>query len=165
MRASFALCLSVAALLCAPAALSAHALGASFEKESGPYLIDIGYAPEEFSADRTALFEFELTEDGAPVPFDDVWVRITREEKTVFAGGIHNARFGGARMTYLFPKSGSYELSVRYERGLESVAEASFPLVVLPAEGGGTLRNLALAGIIGLLIGAAGSYALARRRG
>lgn len=160
----------VSGVLALPGSVAGHGLGESFEQEVGDHLIDVGYTPEDFSAGASALFEFELWEnepgvayeDLTPVPFDDVWVRIVADGKTVFAGGVHNAEFGGARMTYVFPEPGEYEFSVRYERGTDSIAETTFPFTVAPREGGGSFRIPAMAAVLGLLVGAGGVYFIRR---
>lgn len=154
----------------APLFASGHELGESFEQEVGEHLIDIGYTPENFSAGSSALFEFELWRNNPdaeydeldPVAYDDVWVRIVSDGTTMFASGVHNAEFGGSRMTYVFPEAGEYELSVRYERGLDTVAEATFPFTVAPKEGSGAFRIPAMAALVGVLIGTAGVYFIRR---
>jgi hypothetical protein len=109
----------------------AHGTGESFEAESNGYLVDVGYSVSEFNADSSVVFDFGLkNEDGEDAKFSDVWVRVVRGDATVFAGGVHNARFGGATMTYTFPSAGEYELSVRFQEDGKSIAESSFPLVV-----------------------------------
>lgn len=153
-----------------PSTAAGHALGSSFEQVVGEHLVDVGYTPENFSEGASALFEFELWEydeslsyeELRPIAYDDVWVRITKGNKTMFASGIYNAEFGGARMTYVFPEPGEYELSVRYEQDLNGIAEATFPLSVAPREGSGAFRIPAMAGLLGLLLGAGGVYFLRR---
>lgn len=127
--------LAVPLLLALPFLASAHASGVSYQTESGPYTIDIGYsnaAPQEGEA---VLFDFRLRKGDADVSFSDVWVKVT-DEKTnavVFASGIHNNRFGGSRMSYVFPKAGTYSIAARYENDSTTIVETSFPLTILPA--------------------------------
>jgi len=109
----------------------AHGSGASFEKQVENMLVDIGYSVEEFSTDSSVVFDFGLKDaNEAAVEFTDVWVRIVKDTSTVFATGVHNARLGGAIMTYVFPESGDYELSVRYQNDGENISETTFPIVV-----------------------------------
>lgn len=145
-------------LIAAPIAF-AHGGGESFEENVDGYLIDIGYNTDEFQAGQAVLFDFSLeTSSEYNVEYTDIWVRILKDGKAVFASGIHNSSFGGARMTYTFPEEGKYELSVRYQKGSEKLVSASFPLTVLPADedsstaGNSNILSI-LFGILGIGIG------------
>lgn len=115
-----------------PSAVSAHALGASLEATSSPYLIDIGYDPSAITTDRATRFEFELrnTADRRLLSYSDVWVRLRHNDVTILATGIHYQTLGPTTLLYEFPAVGAYELIVSYREGLEEIANASFPISV-----------------------------------
>lgn len=131
--------------LCLPVVGEAHGFGESFEEQVGDILVDIGYSTEEFITDTSTIFDFEILDnEGREIAFTDVWVRIVGEDTTVFASGIRNGRLGGSIMTYIFPKAGSYELSARFQKDGEKIAEATFPLVVLEGEDAPSQNPLSL---------------------
>jgi len=133
--------------------VGAHSLGESLEKEVDGYLIDIGYSTTELIANSAVVFEFNLlNENDEFVDYSNVWLRIIKDDRTILATGIHNAEFGGARITYTFAESGAYEFSARYEKGIDSIAEATFPIEVLPnpSEGSGSV-NIIFLGVVGIL--------------
>jgi len=151
---SIGVAIVVTALFIGNAIVHAHGTGASFEKQTEGGLVDIGYNVESFSENESTVFEYGLrAESGGDVlSFTDVWVRITDDSSTVFATGVHNARLGGALMTYKFPHAGEYELSVRFQNDGENIAEASFPLTV--ASGEGSEKDILVYVFIGFLLGA-----------
>lgn len=115
----------------------AHALGASFEATSTPYLIDVGYDPEVFETQRSARFDFELRdlESRDYVTYDHVWVRIIREKRTLLATGVRRQDIGPTTLLYLFGEPGTYMLEVSYRRiDGEEFASTSFPLTVVPGK-------------------------------
>lgn len=143
-----------------PAIGKAHGIGASIEKVVGEHTIDIGYNPSEVEAGEQIRFDFDLLKkDGGVPPFTDVWVRITSKDRGIaFAGGLHKPEFGLIRMTYVFPQSGEHELSVRFQNGEETLAEASFPLSVAGslADAKPSIQlssQLTVGALIGLVIG------------
>lgn len=150
-------------LLTAAPAL-AHGDGASFETTIDGYFIDVGYSAPEPTSEDVVLFDFAIEREGTPVAFDDVWVRIEQDGATVFAGGIHNAPFGGARLSYRFPGTGSYTVNVRFETDQGPLAEASFPMSVAASETADTSLPYVPA-LVGLLLGAGLTFAFMRRTG
>lgn len=144
-----------------PLFVSAHAFGESLEKEVDGYLVDIGYSTTEFVANSAVVFEFDLLDENEEfIDYESVWLRIVKDERTILATGIHNAEFGGARITYTFAEPGAYEFSARYEEGIDSIREATFLIEVLPNPnergGGANIIFLFLAGIVGIAAGAIG---------
>lgn len=117
-----------------PVVSFAHGDGASFEKQSGEYLIDIGYDPAPPVAGEATLFDFSLIRlaDGNEVPYSHVWVRILDERKTVLASGLHWQEVGATTLLFAFPEDKTYTLesSFRTERG--EIASASFSVPVSP---------------------------------
>ncbi len=125
--------LPVLALLLLATPAHAHINGVSYEKEKNGYLIDAGYGAPSVSEDESTLMDFRLRKDGIDVPFTDTWIKITAESgAVVFASGIHNAEFGGPRMSYVFPREGKYTVSFRYENNSDTLVEDSFVIEVTP---------------------------------
>ena len=123
-------------LVVTPFVVRAHGSGVSYTEEVNGYSVDIDYSTERPEVGESVIFDFKLDKNGAVARnFSDVWVRITDGEKTPFAAGIYNSQFGGARMTYVFPTSGNYEIHARYENADGTLAEVSFPLAVVESEG------------------------------
>ncbi len=116
----------------------AHVNGVSYEKTKDGYQIDAGYGAPAPAVGESLLMDFRLRRDGKDVLFTDTWVKITAENgAVVFASGIHNSEFGGPRISYVFPREGKYEVSMRFENKDETLVEDSFPVTVLPASGTG----------------------------
>lgn len=137
MRRIFALLILV---LLAAVALPAyaHVNGVSYEKTKDGYQIDAGYGAPAPAVGESLLMDFRLRQEGKDVPFTDTWVKITAENgAVVFASGIHNSEFGGPRISYVFPREGKYEVSMRFENNDQTLVEDSFPITVLPASGTG----------------------------
>ena len=140
----------------------AHGVGPSFEQQTENGSVDIGYTTEDIDTDTSVVFDFALlTEaDGAAVEFTDVWVRFVTNDSTVFATGVHNARIGGALLTYRFPAAGEYTLIARFQNNGTSVTEVEFPISVDPGKGSIDSSliiaaiTLALGFVLGILFGA-----------
>ena len=111
----------------------AHGEGASFEVQSDGYLVDIGYDPETVEALSSVRYTFDLfsSETNEDAGFTDLWVRINQERKTLFASGVNRPEFGVTGMVYTFPESGTYEVSVRFQRDGEKLTEVTFPVEVI----------------------------------
>lgn len=119
-----------------PFSVFAHAWGTSHEAEDSGFMIDIGYSTPAPDADESVIFDFEILKNEERFrEFTDVWVRIEGPNGTVFATGIHNAGFGGARLSYVFPASGEYTVHARYQQDDEPLASTSFPITVLGGSG------------------------------
>lgn len=108
------------------------------------YQVDVDYADAYIEADRFGRFNFNLFSDATrekPVPYTDLWVRIEQDDgnargKTIYAGSVAKAQFGGTGFGFVFPKGGKYTLSVRYNDANKdefggTVGEAEFELDVL----------------------------------
>ncbi len=166
----------VFSILFLPLVVGAHGAGPYFETVSGEYIADIGYSVQAPSVGEAVLFDFQLRNlespiiSGSDAVFSDVWVKVESEEGVVvLATGVHNAEFGGPRLSYMFPSEGVYTISARYENGMESLAEASFPLTVVPASAGSLFGSFKLEGAygfgaMGFLIGCLVTFLLIRRR-
>lgn len=169
--------LSLLLLASIPLVTEAHTSGIFYQAETDGYVVDVGYSSDAPQEGESVIFDYQLRKagtdavDGSDVPFTDVWVRIISADKnvTVFAGGIHNAEFGGPRMIYVFPEPGTYTISVRYENEADKIAESSFPLTVVPSRSRSIAPGLGDAtpymyGAGGLVLGAVLALFLARAR-
>lgn len=147
--------------------LSAHAheSGESFESVVDGYAVDIGYTNPTPTTEDVVAFDFQLERDGASATFSDVWVKIEDADKTVvFAGGLHNAQFGGTRMSYRFPEAGSYTMAVRYEQGDVALAQVSVPMTVTEAAQASSVNCGLVIGAIILVLGVGAGVLWWRRR-
>ncbi|MBY0111049.1 hypothetical protein K2Y00_03570 [Patescibacteria group bacterium] len=141
-------------LLVFPLSVSAHAFGFSHETTVNGYQVDIGYSTAAPTPNESVIFDFNLPAVHAEVPYSDVWVRVTKEDGTVvLATGLYNARFGGPRLSYMFPEDGRYTISVRYEQESEVLLETEFPITVVPASSGSIPYTEHIPGlVVGLLL-------------
>jgi len=136
----------------------AHGESFSIEKEVDGYIIDIGQTPENITANESVRFAYDLLDNmtNEVVTYTDVWVRIQKDRKVIFASGIHQPKFGSTGMTFTFPESGEYELSVRFQNEGDSIVETSIPLTVVdnPEGGGKSSPWLPLGtGVVGCILG------------
>ncbi len=155
-----------------PVLAYAHALGASYEAWIDGYHIDIGYNSPAPTVGESVIFDFNFAVTATNTPaYTDVWVRIDDPNgAVVLATALYNTEFGGPRMSYAFPRVGTYTISARYENGSDPIVSASFPMTVIPdsyqrsflGKIGGTETLVALG--VGLLLGALGLYVVRNRR-
>jgi hypothetical protein len=122
-----------------PGIVSAHASMASLYATSGPYLIDVGYDPEEPQVGRRFLIDISLRDGGETAPeveYDSVWVRMSRDRATYLATGVADSSMGPTTMVLTLPEEseGQMTLSLRFEKDGETLAEDSFTLPVAPRE-------------------------------
>ncbi len=114
-----------------PVIVFGHGTGGTFEEVVGGYKVDVGYEPENVLSGESLRLDFDLYDlQDKEVEFTEVWVNVSQENKTVFAGEINRSFIGGAGMTIVLSNPGEYKVSVRYENGDKSIVEASFPLLV-----------------------------------
>ncbi|XKT74456.1 MAG: hypothetical protein ACJKTH_03815 [Patescibacteria group bacterium UBA2163] len=147
--------------LLAPGVVGAHSWGTSHEDEVNGYALDIGYSSPAPEVGEAVIFDFEILRNQERFhDFSDVWVRIEGERGTTLATGVHNAEFGGSRLSYVFPYAGEYTVSARYQNEDEAIASTEFTLTVVGGavantnSGGGFFSSSNLIGIaVGLVIG------------
>ena len=161
--------IAVFVLLAAPLAVSAHASMESLYATSGPYVIDVGYDPVSPQVGKRFLIDIALrteSETGPIVDYDSVWVRMSRDRATYFATGVAQSAIGPTTLVLELPESaeGSMTLSLRFEKGGESLAEHSFDLVVLPPDTSVSVREYMLGGIALTALAAVLYLGLARKR-
>jgi hypothetical protein len=152
-------------LLSLPFGALAHSSGTFYETVVDGVHIDVGYSSAAPAVGEAVIFDFTLDPDQPLVPrYTDVWVRVESEDgSVVLATAVHNAEFGGPRMSYVFPRAGNFTISMRYENGNTTLAEASFPITVVPdTKSGGIPWYAFLLG--GIVIGAAGTYVYTHRK-
>lgn len=138
-----------------PLSVSAHAFGFSHEATVNGYQIDIGYSTAAPTPEESVIFDFNLPLVHEEVDYSDVWVRITSEEgSVVFASGIYNSTFGGPRLSYVFPDTGTYTIHARYENGSDILLETSFPITVVPSSSGSFPMPNIPGVVVGALLGA-----------
>lgn len=155
----------------------AHAHGAGMTLTATTaegYVVDVDYSDLEIQAGRIGRFDFDLFTDdtrSTPVPFTEVWMRITKDTdavsgSTLFAGGLVNPKYGGSGISIVFPEGGAYTLSIRYTNANdnalgETVGEAEFKIPVVYSENENKF-SFAKEFWAGLLVGLFGAIIIAR---
>lgn len=141
----------IAAILCIPFLALAHGSGASLEARFNDYLIDVGVEPARLKAGERAVFDFSLSKDGTPVPFERVWVRLVAND-TVLATHISPPAVGPTTAVIRIPAdTAALSMEVRYG-AKETIAEAQFEIPVAPEKKQLNPRMLGVL-IAGILIG------------
>ncbi len=163
------LLLTIALLVATASVAYGHGFGQSLEKVVDNYIIDVGIDALDLVAGEPARFDFVLwnKDRTEAVEFTDAWVRIAPAERgIVFAGNLYRPEFGSTGMTYVFPKGGDYELTVRFQKDGEQIAnEVSFLLTVLAGteSNSSSYRGVLLGGFLGLIFGIAITYYVKRK--
>lgn len=143
-----------------PTLVRAHSEGSSYEVSAGAYFIDIGYG--EISLGEPLTFNFNLygADKETKSIFDDVWVRISRNSKTVFAGPIAYGKFGEPVLTTVFDLPGIYQIDANFEVAALSIATSTFSVTVPPLATAADVQSVAqkigfaiLVGVIGFFLG------------
>lgn len=126
--------LLVFALFLAPVFVSAHGGTPSFEAQSGPYLIDIGYSVTGFRPAEEVTFDFDLYRDVNGVQsfadFQLIRVEITRDGEMVHSEELENEESFIPMMKYTFPEAGDYRLEAAYVQSGSLIADAAFDVPV-----------------------------------
>lgn len=150
--------LFVFALLAMTAPAFAHTTGSSWNVPSGPYTVDVGYDPITFVAGQYTRFDFLLWKGPAntspPAPFDQVWIRIQKEDDTLLATGILKQSVGPTTLLYEFTQPGSYTLEASYrDADGNDIATSSFPITVEGGQGGTPILMPLMLFVIGAVVG------------
>lgn len=156
--------LLLALILIRPAA--AHTGGFTYETTVNNYFIDIGSSELGFVPNDLALFEFNIYSNTDPnnlADFDNVYVTVGDESAVLLSTFIHRPQGMLTVLSYSFPKAGKYEISARFQKGSNKLAEVSFPIEV-GEESRGTMANWLKIGIIIVFAGAVIVGALTRIR-
>lgn len=69
-------------------------------------------------------------QDGVPVPFDIVAIKISKEGKVISNNPKPISANNDVEYSFTFPEIGQYDFEVDYLKGDQSVAQASYPLLV-----------------------------------
>lgn len=121
-------------LLLTPLLASAHGGQPSFEAETGPYLVDIGYDVTGFRPDEEVTFDFDLYRDENGVQsfasFELIRVEISRGGEIVHAQELQNEESFIPTMRYTFPAEGDYRLDTAYVQSGSVIADAGFDMPV-----------------------------------
>ncbi len=130
-----------------PYSASAHGAGESIQVEHNGYTLSLGSAAEfvtAAAAERLNL-EIETVGDEDFQGYTGVWVRIVDPSgEFLFAGTIDKAPTGLLTgMTFFFPVSGTYDMTLRFMDDEKVIAEGQFPLPVRDSKvsAGGTKEN------------------------
>lgn len=151
------------AVTLAPLLAQAHAFGVSHETTVDGIHIDIGYSSAAPTVGESVIFDFNLPAGEEDERYTDVWVRVEAENGSAkLATAVHNATFGGPRMSYAFPAAGTYTVFARYENEGTALAKTEWQITVLPSSSGGVrgmLESISWLWLLtGALVGAAGVF-------
>ncbi len=151
----------------------AHGTGVSYEETKEGYKIDIGH-DEFIAALESTRFDFALyPEDIANTDgevYTDVWVTLTKDKKLFFGGAVDKPVFGATGFTFVFPETGTYIVSARFQKDGETVTKAEFPLTIISPLETKSKSNIPVwmlpvcVGFASLLVGCAGGFLLARKK-
>lgn len=111
-----------------------------FMKESGGYRIELSTdtaipevgVPLRYNLD---LFPAATTSKEVDANYDRVWVRLMRGDTLIFSTWLAKPEGLLSGFTYAFPESGEYELTARFVRGEEMLAETSFTITASGTDG------------------------------
>jgi hypothetical protein len=147
-----------------PLSAGAHAFGVSHETITPEGVrLDVGYSSAAPMEGESVIFDFNLPPEEADKEYTDVWVRVESSEgSVVLATAVHNAEFGGPRMSYVFPREGTYTISVRYEKEGDAIAKSAWDIVVVPSAQQGMSFLPLIYGLLGLFLGALGMRVVPR---
>ena len=154
-------------LFTSPLTSLAHENGASFEVETGDYLVDVGYKPGTIIQNQSVIFDFSLFQHEKRVEFDSLWVRIVESGDVILATALHKSA-GKTTLQMRFPRSSKYEMHVQYrDSELNEIAEATInvPIVSDKSIGEGTQKQLVVGAVaVGIPILLAAMFTRTRKR-
>lgn len=121
-----------------PLLLFAHGGGQTVQVTSGDYVLTLDAVSAQLTSGNSERINFEIERNGAgqPVVFTHVWVRIVDPAGNfLFAGNIKAAPAGFVTgISHFFPREGTYDITLRFLHGEDTVAEAELPVVVVGGE-------------------------------
>lgn len=134
----------------------AHESGRSVEVDAGLYLIDVGL-PDPVVAGQQTYLDFKLWQKNPAdaADYTDVWVRIMKGDTLLLATGVAHLSVGSTGLLYTFPEAGAYQVSVRFEKGADSLAETEFSVKAQEGEPGQTDSGRLFAAALGFVGGVA----------
>lgn len=155
-------------LILLPAFALGHGFGASLEATSQGLRIDVGYDPAEPVAGQRVVFDFELYENELKensISYDRVWARLHAGSDTLLATGVGKSDLGPTTLLMRLPNPvpEGLQMTVRYEKEGNTVAEHEFPFPVRPAPKPAVPLPV-LTGLLGACAGAALAGGLLYRR-
>ncbi len=157
----------VCAVLGFAAQADAHVTGLSWTATTTPYVVDVGYDPNEFQAGQSARFDFVLRDEktGDSVPYDHVWVRLMHENTTLLATGVRRQYIGPTTLLFGLIESGDYKLEASFrDADGNDTAVASFPMSITGEPFGLTDHiDVGAAFVAGIITGVLGFVTAARR--
>ncbi len=154
MRMTDKILLSISAVVCvslAPVLAQAHSTGFTYEAPVGEYFVDIGANRMEIEPNELTLFEFNLypkSDVNNLAEFDSVYVTVADQKSgVVYAGAVHSPGTDVLTvMSYSFPAGGEYEMSARFDKDGDALAEVTFTVPVKGSVGAEQMLKFALLG-------------------
>lgn len=152
-----------------PVLMSAHGLGGSIEQTKGEYILGIGYNTYELASNKTISLDFDLfTLNREPVPFAEVLVEISKDDKTLLSAFVPNPEFGYPIVDYFFFEGGNYKIDIKFiekdEDGFnKGIVETSFDFPI--SEGRPWYQSaLLIGGAVGLAVGVLAALLFLKRK-
>jgi hypothetical protein len=95
------------------------------------YMIDYGYSPVEPNNQNSTFINFNVLDNATQkvVNITEVWVRISDEKKTVFAGSFKPTA-GNVGFSFTFPHTGNFDMMARFYNGSQILAEHTYTFEV-----------------------------------
>lgn len=154
-----------------PFMVSAHGEGGTVEKTVGDYFVDVGYSDGILRADKSSRFDFLLLKnvDRTDTDFNEVFVKITKNNTIYFVMTLPRPAFGSAGMTLTFPEAGDYKVDLSYLKDKSTVVATDFLLTVQPSETEATgamkfLRLPIVSFTVGILAGIVIQYVISKMK-
>lgn len=151
---------ALALLICTPTVM-AHGNFELLTRDLDKYIMEIRYDPLDSSFGLASPITFYLKEKetDADATYQTIYVKMTKQDMTVFSAPITKPDIGPTSIMYKFPEGGEYQLDVHFQNQTETIADSSFVLKIAPFENvkenqSNTLQ-LILLGILSTVIGAA----------
>jgi hypothetical protein len=111
-----------------PMLSSAHGQGGTVEKVVGDYFVDAGWSEPILRAGKSSRFDFLLLKstDRSDADFNQVFVKITKNNSLAFVATLPRPSFGTAGMTYTFHEAGDYKFEITYLKDQQTVVATDF---------------------------------------
>lgn len=142
-----------------------HGLEGGQSQVVGDYKVELGYDEELLAAGKAVplTVKLESVKTGEGIEFSGVNFQISHAGgHAIFDALLAPTPLKNVEFTFTFPQAGSYNLSARFLKGGDTLAEATFPVTISGGMPAGERKfdgkSIAVGLIIGLIVGAAFLY-------
>src|SRR5262249_45646781 len=97
-------------------------LESGFDKQEGPYRLDVGWAPSAPSAGSQTFFAVNIVdhETNTSSNVSEVWIRFSKGDRVAYAGTMA-LKGGSTSFTYDFPEAGVWQMTVQFQNYSENI--------------------------------------------